>query len=307
MMLAILAVASLALAQQTDTTLAVQQGARLDVENFGGEIVVRTWGQDRVRIQATHSTRDWIEVSVSASAIRVEAESRRGMPHLIEYQITIPVWMPLQLSGVSTDVRVEGTRAAVHAETVEGAISVTGGADEITVESVEGDVVVTGARGRVDAHSVDGTVRLSDIVGDIVADAVDGDIMIQGAQSANVDASTVDGDIYYVGAIRDGGRYDLATHSGSVTVSIPEGANAAVTVATFDGEFEASFPVQLTPGRTARDRRFSFTLGSGSARVQLETFDGQVLLRRPGEIRVPAPGDAGGQQPQHRNRNEDSQ
>lgn len=283
-MLAILAAASLALAQQTDTTLAVQQGARLDVENFGGEIVVRTWAQDRVRIQATHSSRDWIDISASASAVRVEAESRRGMPHLVEYQITVPAWMPLQLSGVSTHVRVEGTRAAVRVETVEGGITVTGGT-EVTVESVEGDVIVTGARGRVDANSVDGEVRLTDIVGDIVADAVDGNIMIQSAQSASVEASTVDGDIYYIGAIRDGGRYDLATHSGSVTISIPEGANAAVTVATFDGEFEASFPVQVQ--NAAPGRRFSFTIGTGSARIQLETFDGSVLLRRPGEIRIP--------------------
>jgi len=303
-MLAMLAAASLALAQQTDTTLAVRQGARLDVENFGGEIVVRTWAQDRVRIQASHSSRDWIEVSASASAVRVEAESRRGMPHLVEYQITVPAWMPLQLSGVSTHVQVDGTRAAVRVETVEGGITVTGGTD-VTVESVEGDVSVTGARGRVDAQSVDGNVRLTDIVGDIVADAVDGNILIQGAQSATVDASTVDGDIYYVGTIRDGGRYDLATHSGSVTISIPEGTNAAVTVATFDGDFDSSFPVQ--PSRVERGRRFSFTIGTGSARVQLETFDGQVRLRRPAEIRVPAPGDAGRQAPQHRNRNDESQ
>ena len=287
-MLAILAAASLALAQQTDTTLAVRQGARLDVENFGGEIVVRTWAQDRVRIQATHSSRDWIEVSASASAIRVEAESRRGMPHLVEYQIMVPVWMPVQLSGVSTDMQVEGTRAAVRIETVEGHVTVTGGADEVTAESVEGDVVVSGARGRVSAHSVDGEVRLTDVVGDISAESVDGNIIIQGAQSATVDATTVDGDIYYVGTIRDGGRYDLATHDGSITISVPEGANATLTVASFDGDFEASFPVQITPGRPARNRRFSFTIGTGSARVQLETFSGQVSLRRASEIRLPS-------------------
>lgn len=290
-MLAILAAASLALAQQTDTTVAVQQGTRLDVENFGGEIVVRTWTQDRVRIQASHSSRDRIDISAGAGVVRVEAESQRGLAHLVEYQITVPAWMPLELSGVSTDVRVEGTRAAVRVETVEGDVTVTGGAGDVSVESVEGSVVITGARARVDANSVDGDLRLTDIVGDIVADAVDGNIIIQGSQSASVEASTVDGDIYYVGTIRDGGRYDLATHSGSVTISIPEGVNAAVTVASFDGEFDASFPVQLQSA--APGRRFSFTMGTGSARVQLETFDGQVLLRRPNEIRVPAPPDPG--------------
>src|SRR5574341_1742836 len=90
-MLAILAAVSLALAQQTDTTLPVRQGARLDVENFGGEIVVRTWAQDRVRIQATHSSRDWIEVSASPSAVRVEADrksTRLNSSHqLISYAV----------------------------------------------------------------------------------------------------------------------------------------------------------------------------------------------------------------------------
>jgi DUF4097 and DUF4098 domain-containing protein YvlB len=285
MMLAIIAAASLALAQQTDTTLPVRQGTRLEVENFGGEIAVRAWNQDRVRIQATHSTRDYIAVSASASAIRVEAESRRGMAHLVEYQISVPVWMSVRLSGVSSDMRVEGTRGAVSIETVEGAVTINGGADEVTAESVEGDVVVSGARGRVKANSVDGEIRLADIVGDIVTESVDGSIIIEGAQAASVDASTVDGDIYYVGTIRDGGRYDLATHDGAVTISIPEGANAAITVATFDGEFDSTFPIPLQ--RTEPGRRFTFTLGTGSARIQLETFDGRIVLRRPSEIRIP--------------------
>ena len=286
-MLAILAATSLALAQQTDTTLAVRAGTRLDVENYGGEIVVRAWTQDRVRIQATHSTRDRIDISASTSVIRVEAESRRGMAHLVEYQITVPVWMPLDLSGVSTDVRVEGTRAAVRIETVEGEVTVTGGAEDVSIQSVEGNVTVTGARARVDAQSVDGDVRLTDIVGDITAESVDGGIVIQDAQATTVDASTVDGDIHYVGSIRDAGRYDLATHDGTITIGIPEGTNAAVTVASSDGGFEASFPVQVQ--NAAPRRRFSFTIGTGSARIRLETFDGQILLRRPGEIRPPAP------------------
>jgi hypothetical protein len=101
-----------------------------------------------------------------------------------------------------------------------------------------------------------------------------------------VDATTVDGDIYYVGTIRDGGRYDLATHDGTVTIGIPEGTNAAIAVASFDAEIEASFPMPLQ--NAGSRRRLSFTLGTGSARIQLETFDGRILLRRPSEVRIPA-------------------
>src|SRR5437773_2578433 len=38
--------AALALAQQTDTTVPVRAGARLEISNFGGEIAVKTWSRD---------------------------------------------------------------------------------------------------------------------------------------------------------------------------------------------------------------------------------------------------------------------
>jgi hypothetical protein len=78
-------------------------------------------------------------------------------------------------------------------------------------------------------------------------------------------------------------------------VSVPERSNVSVAVSTFDGEFDASFPVQITE---TRRRRFTFTIGSGSARLELETFDGDIQLRRPGEVRPGMP-----EQPTHRKRN----
>jgi hypothetical protein len=54
-------------------------------------------------------------------------------------------------------------------------------------------------------------------------------------------------------------------------------------VSTFNGKLDTSFPVSLK--ETANRKRFSFVLGSGSARIDLETFGGDVRFRRPGETR----------------------
>ncbi len=301
-MLAVLVAASLALMQQTDTSVAVQQGARLEMNNFGGEIVVRTWNQNRVRVQAVHSSRDRIEVSARGNAVRVHAARTRGMAHLVDYTLTVPTWMPVELSGISTHIVVDGVQADIRAETVEGNVTVTGGSGNVSLSSVEGTVVVSGTRGRLKVTAVDGNVWLTDVAADISVDAVDGDIVIRNAQSSAVDANTVDGTIYYVGTIRDGGRYRLATHDGALTVAIPEGTGATIGVASFSGDFEASFPVQLQslPGR----RRFSFTLGNGGARIELETFDGRIFLRRPGEVRTPEPVVGSRQRERHRNRDQ---
>jgi hypothetical protein len=61
-------------------------------------------------------------------------------------------------------------------------------------------------------------------------------------------------------------------------VLIPGDVNATVSVATFDGEFLADFPIQLEGAQTSR--RLSFTLGDGSARLELHSFDGNIRLVR---------------------------
>lgn len=284
MLVTLATVAGLALTQQLDTTITVRPGARLEVNNYGGVIVVRAWTQDRVRVTASHSSRTQVRVSASESEVSVHAEGHRGTPQLTDFEISVPRSMALRLSGTYTHIEVDGVDGAVSAETVEGDVTLRGGNGTATLKSVEGDVMVTGARGRVDAASLEGVVHIAQATGEIVAETVDGDIFLEGIDSPSVEANTTDGDIYYDGTIKDNGRYRLVTHDGDVTVGIPERVNATVSVVIFDGDFESSFPVQIT--QSQRRGRFQFTLGSGGARVELETFDGDVELLRPNQIRL---------------------
>ncbi len=96
-------------------------------------------------------------------------------------------------------------------------------------------------------------------------------------------AASVDGDILWDGDIRDGGRYSFVTHDGDVVVGVQEGANVKVSVASFDADFEVDFQVDLEPG-AHEEKRFSFVLGSGSARIELESFDGSIHLTRRGHL-----------------------
>jgi hypothetical protein len=52
------ALLSLAAVQQTDTVFAVRPDARLAVSGMGGEVVVRTWDRNEMRVVADHSSRD---------------------------------------------------------------------------------------------------------------------------------------------------------------------------------------------------------------------------------------------------------
>jgi DUF4097 and DUF4098 domain-containing protein YvlB len=271
---------ALALVQQIDTTVPAQQGQRLVVDAYGGEIDVRTWTRNAVRLEADPTSRATVQITTSGGAVNVRTEGRRGPPSAVDLKLTVPVWMGLDLSGVYTDVKVAGSKAPVNVETVQGEVDVTGGEGLVSLRSVQGSVILRQAKGRIDLHSVNEDVRVSDASGEIVAETVNGEITLERVDATSLDANTINGDVGYDGPIRDGGRYALSSHNGDVTLAVAAGTNATVSVSTFSGEFESEFPVTLR--ETRKGRRFSFTIGSGSAQVTLESFQGSVQLVRPG-------------------------
>jgi hypothetical protein len=270
-------------ALQLDTTVAAQRGQRLEVNAFGGEIAVHVWSRNTVRVEASTSNQDRVKISNSATAISIRTEGRRGPPPELDLRISAPAWMALALSGVHTDIKVDGVQAPVSAETVEGDVRVTGGNGLISLRSVQGSVTLRDARGRISLNSVNEDVEATNTVGEIMAETVNGEIRLDGVDAVTADANTVNGDISYRGPIRDGGRYSLSTHNGDIMLAVAEGTNARVSVSTFDGEFESEFPV---PVSTQKGKGFSFTLGSGSAQLSLESFQGTIQLVRPGSAKA---------------------
>lgn len=264
---------------ELDTTFAVNPNAVLEVRNHAGEIIVRTWNRNEVRIQASYSSYDRVKVIQSERSVKVQSETRHGHPEEVDYELTIPSGMAVDLWGFESDVSVDGAQNGVRVEALEGDIEITDCAGDITIHSVEGDLTVTGSSGRLDANGTEGGVTVVGFDGEVYAGSIDGDIELEAVDASAVEGKTVDGDVIYDGSIRDGGRYKLTTHDGDVTVTIPAGTNATIEVATFDGEFEADFPIQITGAQGSR--KFSFVIGDGSARLELHSFDGNIeLLRR---------------------------
>jgi DUF4097 and DUF4098 domain-containing protein YvlB len=280
--MAVLTAAVLAAANPTgtDTTVTVRPGTRLELSNFGGTIAVRTWAKNSVRVVAEHSSRVEIEIEASGPTLEFRAVHRRGIPTSVDYQLTVPKWMGLALSGVNTDISVENSEGEIKVESVQGEVSVTGGTKSITANSVEGEVHIIGASGKIECSSVNGGVLVKGSTGPVLASSVNGEIVLDGIESNDVDASTVNGTVSYDGAIKDDGSYRFSTHNGDVTVAVSERANATVSIATFSGDFSSEFPIQLN--ETRHGKRFNFTLGNGGARIELESFQGGIRLRRPG-------------------------
>jgi hypothetical protein len=267
-------------APQTDETVTVQRGGRLVVNNFAGEVLIRAWDKDSVRVVARHQPRTKVSIRPGPSGVSISAGGSMG-PASVDYEITAPAWMPLRIEGTYNFVTVEGAQAEVIVNTVRGDVIIKGGAGVVTAKSVEGEVQVGNARGKVTASSVNEKVRVTDTTGDITVESVNGDITMTGIDSKSVDATSVNGTIVYEGKLADGGHYTFGTHNGDVALGIPDSANATFTIRTYNGSISTDFTLEgYNPRQAQRGRRVTATLGNGSADVSLETFGGSIRLRK---------------------------
>jgi len=271
----------------TDQTVQVTKGTKLTVNNFSGDVNVKTWDKDAVRVQADHSDREVIDIKPVDQTLTIRSRSTRGgPPRSLDYTITVPTWMGVNISGTYADVTADGVGGDVTVETTHGDITIKGGSGVISLKSLRGTISLEKAKGRIEIRAMNEGIRLADISGDLSAESTNGSIVLDRVDSSNVDLYTVNGSISYDGPIKDQGLYRLTTHNGLVALAIPERANITLSARTYNGSIRASFPLPGgDPNNERRSRRTTLTVGNGSAHIELESFSGNIALRRPNEPR----------------------
>jgi DUF4097 and DUF4098 domain-containing protein YvlB len=267
----------------TDQTVQVAKGTKLDVNNFAGDVNIKVWDKDAVRVEVNNSDRETVDINKGEQILTIRSRSLRGgRPRSLDYTISVPSWMPIAVAGTYADVTMEGVGGDVSVETTHGDVKVRGGSGFVSLKSVQGEITLEKAKGRIEVRAVNESIHLADLNGDLSAESTNGSIILDRIDSGNVDLYTVNGNISYDGAIKDKGLYRLTTHNGLIAMPIAEKANAALTVRTYNGGFRSTFPIG-DPEK--RNKRFSVTLGNGSAHVELESFGGTISLRRPTDPR----------------------
>lgn len=269
-------------APRTDQTVDVARGTRLVLSSQAGEVVVKAWDRDAVRVQASHSGRERVDVQTADGALRVRTRSSRGPGGPVDYTLTVPKWMPLSLSGTYLAANIDGTGADVNVETVGGDLVLKGGSGAVSLRSIEGAIKVEGASGKVNASTVNDSITLTGVSGDVVAETVNGDVSITAAKASSLEVSTVNGDVRFESPLVDRGTFRVNTHQGDIRVSLGAQASATVFVRTFRGDFSSDFPITLPKEDRENNKRFNFTLGAGGARVELQSFQGDIHVAKGG-------------------------
>ena len=264
-----------------DTTIEFAHGTGVvDLGLVSGAINVTGWDRNEVHVHATSDAAP-ITASLSPTRIDLDVQSRHGGDHhAAAFDLTVPFGTRIVAHSVSGDMRVQGVRGALDGRTVSGAVEIAD-AGAVTVASVAGDLQAHRVDGNLRASSVSGDVELSDVTGDVDVSTVSGDIHLPSAHSRLVHVQSVSGDVVYGGPIDPAGRYEFRSHAGDVTLRLPSDVGAALTLDTFSGDVDTDFPITLTNQRQyGSGHRIDTTLGKGGGHIAVETFSGDITLKR---------------------------
>ena len=283
------ALMALSMVQQTDTILELDGAELLSIETMGGSIEVNVWDEDRIRVQAEHSTRTYLEIERRRSGreIDIEPEARRGPANIVDLVVTVPRGLALKLDGQYADLRIEGADGAVEAETMQGEVYIVGGRGNIKVESTMGSIYVEGADGVIEIESSASDIHVVDSSGEIYAESAGGSIILENVSPRAVDVGSTGGRVYYDGSFDPSGTYFFGAHGGTLTIVVGEEARASFNVATVHGSISSNLRGEAESFQ--RGKRHEFDIGGGGAIVEAETFGGRIRLLRRGTEGSQAP------------------
>jgi len=198
------------------------------------------------------------EGSAEALELDVVVPRRWNRHGHVNLEIRVPRELRVQLESANGKLTVAGVRAAVTAQSGNGAVVVEEVAGRVDVATANNKVSCSAVQGAVTARSSNGKIEILDHRGSVEASTTNGLIR------ASVDSLGPEG-------VR------LATSNGRIVLELPEDVDADVDVRVDNGSIRNE--LELREDARSTEGRLRGTLGRGGIPIKLRTSNGSVTLR----------------------------
>jgi DUF4097 and DUF4098 domain-containing protein YvlB len=282
----------------------IARDGRVSLSNISGDVAVTGGSGDEVVVEAIKRTRGdrsrladvRIEVSNSSSRVDIRTEYPRysNTNVSVDYTISVPSGVSIELHSISGGVKVAGVKGAVRAETISGRVLIGDSPNVELAKTVSGDVSLSGIStdGNLSAGTVSGTITAKGLKARrLEFSSVSGDVNLTDVNAPSVHAKSVSGGFEYAGTILKGGEYDVNVHSGTIRFALSNPPGFYLNADSFSGSIRTDYPVTIggpntrdnddrRRGRMGIGRSVHGINGDGSATLTLRTFSGDIVISK---------------------------
>ena len=284
--------------EKFEKTAALSKEGKVDISNVSGNIEIRVWAQDQVKIQALkvseassldkakeNAARVNIEVTEEGNVLRIETKYPKslfggsGINVSVDYWVWMPEKASLEANNISGNVDVEGPGGPVDISSISGDVRLRKAAKGASCSTISGNLEVEGVSGDLFLKSISGNITAAQIRGSIQGETVSGNLDMKEVSEANVVRfKALSGEIVYRGRINREGTYSLKTHSGGIEMLLPADSAFDFEANTFSGSIDSDFEIKIAGKISEKEMRG--VVNGGGASVKLSSFSGDIKLKK---------------------------
>lgn len=264
---------------------------QLQISNVKGSVTVTAW--DRNQVQVTGRLGDGakplaIEGSNSSMSIKVESAGKSGWLNWgsdtsmgsTTLDVRVPKGASLDVDVVSAPMNIDGIEGGtIKVNTVSGKARINARSPSIDADAVSGSIELAGSADRVNLQTVSGDILAPNVGAEAGLQTVSGRIRVNGGPWRKLNLSTVSGDVQLSGGVAPNGAYDVDSMSGDVQIQVPSNLSAVIKASTFSGDLRSDFGTVKKPEH-GPGSDLQTTVGAGGAKMNVETFSGDLRIRR---------------------------
>lgn len=233
-----------------------------------GSVKVNGWDHNEVRARSVEAgdielrrkddgTEQAKKIEVRVKDKEAEGNSSDPCEAYSELELDVPHGATVQLQTRDTDIEVSDV-AVVYASTQNGDVNIERATKIVDAGTIGGGISLRESKGRISLHSASGSIDATDVKPADAGDAFDakslgGDITLDHVTHSQLTANTLNGGLCVSGPLVSGGRYNLRTISGDMTLTIPEDSSFQLSARfSQQAEIVTDFPITVLSQTSAK-------------------------------------------------------
>ncbi len=273
--------------KDVDETRSVPNDSFVEIVNVRGEINVRGWDRDEVRVQG--------ELDDLAEELVFEVQGKRVLVEVrlpgkgvnwgdgSDLTIDVPRFARVDVKAVSADVEAKSVFGGLRVRTVSGDVNASDLDGQLIVNTVSGEIEIRDARGDGKIKTVSGEIDIEGGCDSLVLDTVSGEIDVDLMAFSSLRVTAINGDVDMEGELRNSGEIDMNSVNGDLKLELRAPVDAIISVMTGPGgDIKNSITDTMPKERFPASKELETVAGDGGGRIKLRTVNGDIEIKSDG-------------------------